>query len=228
MQSFDREGIDLGPLQRRADTRPIRSTIIVDQQQLTRTVLFDLAGATGACVDYPPEDVIRASRVLYADHYGIEGMTRAAHIARAAGNAVVADLERDEWPGFHDLLALVDHLVVNQAFAEQLTQRSDPAAALVALWRADRQAVVVTCGAAGCWYRDANETRHQPAFPVVAIDPTGCGDVFHGAYAAALARGMALEQRIRFAAAAAALKAQHHGGQAGIPTLREVEAFLLA
>jgi sulfofructose kinase len=63
---------------------------------------------------------------------------------------------------------------------------------------------------------------------VRAVDTTGCGDVFHGAYAAALARGDELGQRIRFAAAAAALKATRPGGQAGIPTRAAVGAFLSA
>jgi len=43
-------------------------------------------------------------------------------------------------------------------------------------------------------------------------------DVFHGAYVAALARGDSLKERIRFAAAAAALKAT----QPGIPRGAEV------
>ena len=68
--------------------------------------------------------------------------------------------------------------------------------------------------------------KHQLAFKVKAVDTTGCGDVFHGAYAFALARGMALEERIRFAAASAALKATQPGGQAGIPTWRAVRRYL--
>jgi sugar/nucleoside kinase (ribokinase family) len=58
------------------------------------------------------------------------------------------------------------------------------------------------------------------------VDTTGCGDVFHGAYASALARGLGLAERVRFASAAAALKATRHGGQAGIPTRDTTEAFL--
>jgi sulfofructose kinase len=59
------------------------------------------------------------------------------------------------------------------------------------------------------------------------VDPTGCGDVFHGAYAATLAQGLDLVERIRWASAAAALKATRAGGQAGIPARTAVEEFLL-
>ncbi len=228
LESLERENVDTQHVRRRPDARPIHSTILVDEANLTRTILFDLAGSTGADPTWPPEEVIRAAKVLYVDHYGIEGMTRAARIARAAGIAVVADLEHNEWPGFDDLLALVDHLIVSQAFAEKLTGLADAAAAVAALWREDRQAVVVTCGGDGCWYRGTGDSavRHQPAFRVAVVDSTGCGDVFHGAYAAGLTRGMPLVDRIRFASAAAALKATQCGGQAGIPTRVAVEEWL--
>ena len=67
---------------------------------------------------------------------------------------------------------------------------------------------------------------HHPAFPVKVVDTTGCGDVFHGAYAAGLVLGMTLSERVRVASAAAALKAVRAGGQEGIPNLDTVQAFL--
>ena len=189
---FRRDGVDTSPVVRRPGARPIRSTILVDETRHTRTIFFDLAGSTGADPEAPSAEVIRAARVLFVDHYGVEGMTRAARIARAAGVAVVADLERDEHPGFETLLGLVDHLIVSRAFAARRTGTDDPSAAARLLWAEGRSAVVVTCGEDGCWHLDADGDRpmHQPAFRVPVVDTTGCGDVFHGAYAAALARGL--------------------------------------
>ncbi len=88
--------------------------------------------------------------------------------------------------------------------------------------------MAVTCGAAGCWFLSPENPRpqHQPAFAVEAVDTTGCGDVFHGAYAAALLRAMDTPARIRFAAAAAALKATRPGGQEGSPRDEELGRFL--
>ncbi len=231
---FEEEGIDLSLVRRRPEARPIHSIILVDQSRHTRTIIYDLQGAYGAEPDWPEEAVIRASRVLFVDHFGMEGMIRAARIARAAGVPVVADLEHDRHPRFGELLALVDHLIVSQAFAQRLTGCADPAAAVEALWAPGREAVVVTCGAAGGWYLGgdspgggpAGRVRPYPAFPVKVVNTTGCGDVFHGAYAAALARAVPLDDRIRYAAAAAALKATQPGGQAGIPDRQAVEEFL--
>lgn len=224
--TFAREGVDLTHLRGQAGARPIHSTVLVDEAALTRTVLFDLTGTVGAAVDHPAADVIQTAKVLYVDHYGLEGMTRAARLARAAGVPIVADLERDEWPGFDDLLALVDHLILSETFALRRTRTSSPADAVLALWTTARRVVVVTCGAAGCWWTDnGHAVQHCPAFAVATVDPTGCGDVFHGAYAATLARGLGVTERLRLASAAAALKARHLGAQAGAPTWEAVLAF---
>jgi sulfofructose kinase len=225
-----REGVDLTHMVRRDDARPIHSTIVVDEARQTRCIFFDLEGAVGASPDQPAEEVIRRARVLFVDPLGMPGMVRAARIARQAGRPIVADFESDESPLFPELLDLVDHLILSDDFARRLTGAADPAAAAQALWTGRREAVVITCGSAGCWWLTAaceGRPRHLPAFAVPAIDTTGCGDVFHGAYAAALARGLPLEERLRFAAAAAALKATRRGGQAGIPTREVVEQFLL-
>lgn len=223
---FQREGIDVRHLVHISGVRPVRSVIIVDETAQTRTIFYDLTGARGADPDLPADEAIRSARVLLVDHFGIEGMTRAARIAREAGRPVVADFERCDWPGFDGLLALVDHPIVSQGFATRWTGVGDPAVAVARMAQADRAAAVVTCGAGGCWTWEAGAVRHWPAFAIQAVDTTGCGDVFHGAYAAALARGCDLAARIRLASAAAALKATRRGGHAAIPTLSEVEAFL--
>lgn len=226
---FTREGIDLSLVAELPEARPIRSTILIDQERHTRTILFDLAGSVGALPDWPPEETIAHSRVLFVDHYGIEGMIRAARVALDRGIPVVADLERDEWPGFHDLLSLVNHLILTRAFACRLTGKSDPAEAVNSLWNPRREVVVVTCGEDGCWWRDAASVApaHFPAYVVPVTDTTGCGDAFHGIYAAALAHGEPLETRLRHASAGAALKAMHPGAQRGLPDRESILRFLL-
>ncbi len=229
LDRFRAEGIDVCHVRRQPDARPIHSTIIVDESTKTRTIFYSLEGASGAEPDWPSEEVIGGSRVLYVDHFGIEGMTRAAEIARRHGIPVVADLERNEHPGFSGLLDLVDHLIVSADFAARLTGVAAPDEAVLRLWSSKRDVAVVTCGERGCWYVASDApgvVRHHPAFRVDVVDTTGCGDVFHGAYASALARGVDLPSRIRFASAAAAIKATKRGGQAGIPTRPVVEQFL--
>lgn len=228
-QDLAREGVDVSPVVRRADAQPIHAVIIVEQAQHTRTILYSVNGCIGADDDAPDEATLRAARVLFIDDFGSVGNLRAVRIARAAGIPVVADFERgDGSAAFEDVLPLVDHLILGARFAAQLTGEAAPDRATVRLWREARALVAVTCGAAGCWYLTGADGRpvHQPAFPVEAVDTTGCGDVFHGAYAAALNWEMSAAERIRFASAAAALKATQPGGRKGIPTRAQVEAML--
>jgi sulfofructose kinase len=220
------EGISLKHAPRLPEARVVHSIIIVGQDTGSRTILFEASGLIGAHDSLPSGEVIRAAKVLFIDHYGMRGNLRAARLARAAGVPIVADFENAAVPLFQEVLELVDHLILSEGFALKLTRAATPAEAALALWRPGRAAVVVTAGPAGCWSvsTDRDTTaQHHPALAVKATDTTGCGDVFHGAYAARLALGDDLEQRIRFASAAAALKAR----EAETPSLAAAERFLL-
>jgi sulfofructose kinase len=229
VEKMSDEGIDLSHLIRKDGARPVYATIIVDEATKTRNIFFDLEGYIGADDSLPKADLIRAARVLFVDHLSPKGMLRAVRIAREAGVPVVADFEASDSLYFEELLRLADHLIISRGFATKISGEADPSLAVRKLWTKERKVVIATSGADGCWY--LGESRmdapvHQCAFPVKAVDTTGCGDVFHGAYAACLVRGLGLPERVRFASAAAALKATRAGGQEGIPTQTSVEAFL--
>jgi sulfofructose kinase len=68
--------------------------------------------------------------------------------------------------------------------------------------------------------------RRSPVFAVNAVDTLGAGDIFHGAFALALAEGKTEIAAMRFAAAAAGLKCARLGGSAGAPHRAEVDALL--
>ena len=223
------EGIDISQVYHKPHAQPIHSVIIVDESNQSRTILYDTANSYGAQDNWPDKGTIQSARVLFVDPYGIDGMIRAARVCRDSGIPIVADFESQEFPRFFELFDLVDHLIVSSSFANSLTGKSNPGEMARQLWSAKRQAVIVTDGERGCWCvtdRTVDRPSHCAAYGVETVDTTGCGDIFHGAYAAALARGLGLDDRIRFAAAAAAIKATRHGGQAGIPTRGEVEQFI--
>jgi sugar/nucleoside kinase (ribokinase family) len=231
VDAFETEGVSVRHLVRRAGTRPFHSTILVDTSGTTRTILFDEQNVASADPDLPAQEVIRSARVLLVDHTGLPGMIRAARIARAAGVPVVADLERDLGAPLAELLALADHLILPCDFARKISGGADTPAIARAFWRQDRSAVVITCGTDGSWYitaEDPGTVYHQPAFRVQEVDTNGCGDVFHGVYAAGLSEGMAAGERIRFAAVVAAQKATQPGGQQGIPLRADADRFLKA
>ncbi len=226
--NFVSYGIDVSGVVHRPESKPIHAVIVVAEDRQTRTIFYEYDAPTGAAPEGPDEDTIRSSRVLFVDHLGLDGGIRAAKIAREAGIPVVGDLEEVHDPKFDELMDLVGHLVISDDFARELTGSDDPAKALFSLWGPGCEAVVITCGRQGAWYcsRDNRSPQFHPAFKVDAVDTTGCGDVFHGAYALALAQSRPIGDRIRFASAAAALTATKVGGQIGAPTLEELNRVL--
>ena len=168
-----------------SEARPIRATIVVFQHG-DRFIAYDDATRIGLL---PGDDVtpLLQSRTLLLDTYAL------APVIAALGTdisqvLIVADVEAEV-----DSVSLkqVQHLVLPMTFARRMTGESEPAAIVDALWNDQRSTVVITDGADGVWFRDAGSAscRHQPSFEVPVVDTTGCGDVFHGAYAVALARG---------------------------------------
>jgi ribokinase len=219
-----REGVDVSVVARNTEARPIHAFIVVESATQTRTIMYTVDGRTGADDELPTAETIHAAKVLLIDDVGTDAIMRPTQIALDAGIPVVADFE---WTHNPALVQMPDHLIVSQRFASRFTGAATPAGAAQRLWHDQREVVVITCGSEGCWVLTAEgQPIHQAAFPVQVVDTTGCGDVFHGAYAAALTWNFSLTERIRFATAAAALKATRAGGRQGIPTREKVEAFL--
>jgi sulfofructose kinase len=86
--------------------------------------------------------------------------------------------------------------------------------------------VGATCGAAGYAWVEGGAVRRVGAPAVEVIDTLAAGDVFHGAFALALAESQPVEAAARFACHAASLKCTRFGGRLGCPTRAEVEASL--
>jgi sugar/nucleoside kinase (ribokinase family) len=226
LDAFAAEGVDVSRHVRKEPAPPFHATILIEARGHTRTILLDTDNVVGASDAGPPEEAIRGARALLVDHVGLPGMIRAARIARAAGVPVIADFERAEGALFQELLSLADHLILPYEFAREISGAADGPGAASALWAPGRAAVVVTRSAEGCWYTTAEESGrvfHQPAFAVTEVDTNGCGDVFHGVYAAGLCDGMIAAERIRFASLVAALKAARAGGQKAIPARADAE-----
>ncbi len=119
----------------------------------------------------------------------------------------------------------VEYPVCSERFACDFTGTASPEAALDRLNPPGR-CVVVTLGEKGVlWKRDGKKGR-VPAFPVRAVDTTGAGDVFHGAFAGSLAVGNSWDGMLAYACAAAALCCTRLGARTGIPTGPEVDRFL--
>lgn len=166
----------------------------------------------------PLAEIGKAGAVL-ADPRWPEGAAAAFSAARARGVPTVLDADMAEPDVFARLLPLTDHAVFSKPALEAFTG-NDPEP-LTKISAFGCKVAAVTEGGAGVRWRQGGHAHHQPAFPVRSVDTTGAGDVFHGAYAFAIAACAPVAEAFTFASAAAALKCTRAGGRSGIPTLDE-------
>lgn len=123
--------------------------------------------------------------------------------------------------GTEILASQVDYLVASEKFGRQFTGTEDAKTAVTKLSQVAKTAVI-TLGAKGLVWQIGTESGSLPAYAVDAVDTTGAGDTFHGAFAYALAQKFKWLELLRYASAAAALCCTKHGARLGIPTAEEV------
>ncbi len=225
---LEREGVDCSLTLRSSDVKPYHAIIIVDTSNHTRTIIFTDEGVKIRPKETIDEDYVSKAKVILIDQLGIDVMLHTTLLAKKLGIPTVADIEREDHPQTKELISHIDHLILSTSFAKKLTGKDDPIDQVKSLHNS-RACTAVTVGIKGCYYitKDNQEkVYHQKAFKVKTVDTTGCGDVFHGAYAVGIAWGWDIARCIKFASAVSALKATKAGGRAGIPDILTVEEFL--
>jgi sulfofructose kinase len=221
------EGVD-PTLCRRFDGRrsPV-STILVDAKG-ERMVISYSDPAMPADPSWLPDRLPVGIDAVLGDTRWDDGSAALFRLARAAGKPAVLDGDRK--PAHSDVLRLATHVAFSMQGICEITGVTDPRSALLAYAGTQVLAsdtwLAVTLGGEGVAYLDGGELRHVPGFDVRVVDTLGAGDVWHGAFALALAEGRQPPDAIRFASATAALKCMRFGGRAGAPTRAEVEQFL--
>ncbi|HWM88694.1 MAG TPA: PfkB family carbohydrate kinase [Kofleriaceae bacterium] len=128
--------------------------------------------------------------------------------------------------GVGTLVGLSDVLICSERLASELAPRDDLETSLVEIQRLGPRAVIITLGEAGSIGLHGEQLVRQPAFPVDALDSSGAGAVYHGAFAAALLAQLPFAACMTFASAAASLSCRRLGGFAGIPHREEVVSLI--
>jgi len=215
-REFASYGVDATAFRRIAGFRSSQSAIVVDARG-ERLIVTHLGDVPDDAAWLPLDKVI--------------ALFDAAH---DAGVPSVLDADVADADVIDALACRADHVVFSEhglACWASLPDGADATARLDALARAwssmrdGARACAVTCGEAGSWWLTREGAFHVPAPAIDAVDTLGAGDVFHGAYALAIAEGSDIAGAARFATHAAALKCTRDGGRAGSPTRDEVAAF---
>ena len=188
-----------------------------------------------------PLEIIRSAKVLHLSgiSQAISASTcdacfAAMDAARASGVKVSYDtnLRLKLWPLpraraiIRASLALADWALPSLEDAKLLFGHEDPDAILDACHADGAPLVVLRCGAAGCVVSDGARRERIAGHRVNAVDATGAGDCFDGAFAARSIAGDDPFTAARFANAAAAVATTGYGAVAPLPRHRDVAALL--
>ncbi|KHE71632.1 ribokinase [Halobacillus sp. BBL2006] len=219
VQHLQEEGMDTSGV-KTSETQPTGTATIILTDNDNRIIV-----APGANYDVTPEyveeqkDLIKGSDILLVQlEIPLVTIEFIANFAKEYDIPLVVN------PAPYQSLpqAVLDYatfLTPNESEALRLSKEVEKSSQLQYKW-------VTTKGAHGVEATLRGKQVNIPGYEVPVKDTTGAGDTFNGALVTQLARQSSLKDAVTFANAAAALSITKLGAQSGMPTLKEVYAFL--
>jgi len=188
-----------------------------------------------------PRDAIAQAKVLHLSGISLGISTsacgacyQAAEHARASGVRVSFDtnLRRKLWPlgraraVIWDFISLADICLPSYDDVVQLSDLREPNDIVDRCLKAGARIVALKLGGEGALVADAGRRFRIAPYACRAVDATGAGDTFAGAFIARIVAGDEIEAAGHYAAAAAALSTEGYGAVTPIPTADRVGAYM--
>lgn len=225
-KDFEKYGVDTSFIETKSGYRSFTSVIWLAKDTATRTCVFDKGDLPALVLGGLQKQAIADSEILMVDGNEMDAAEAACMVAKENGTKVLYDCG-GLYEGVERLLKLTDVMIPSEEFSLGHTgcdNVSDAAVKLYELYHPE--VVVITCGKEGGIIFDGNEIKEYPAFLVDAVDTNGSGDVFHGAFAAAMVKGYSYMDCCLFASATSAIKCTGVGARESVPDEKTVYHFL--
>ncbi|MBV7337816.1 carbohydrate kinase [Chloroflexi bacterium TSY] len=221
LSEFKNNGVNTEWIVRGAEPTPLSAILVKPNGQ--RTIINYRGNGEGYCSGRFDLSQMQTKSILIDGHQ-YEFAQELIHYATVYQIPTVIDADSLR-PATEQLVQNVDYVVASERFAYEYANQTSVEAGLSKLAMVAPN-VVVTLGERGLIWQQGSETGRLNAFSVEAVDTTGAGDAFHGAFAAGLATNMEWPELLRYASAVGALCCTKQGGRIGIPSKDEVIAFL--
>jgi ribokinase len=122
----------------------------------------------------------------------------------------------------------VDTLILNEVEGEQLTGQSNIDNILDSLiTKYSEIKIVLTLGERGVAYADKDRREYCGIYENTVVDTTAAGDTFTGYFISCIVKEMDIKSSLNFAAAAASIAVSRLGAACSIPSLKDVEEFVI-
>jgi sulfofructose kinase len=220
--SLDAEGINTDGIVVRKGFVSQFAFIVSEPGKGRRTIFWRRPTGPPLSPEEIDHNIICRAKVLHTDGLFIEATLAACKAAKEAGVCVVVDAGSLR-EGMLDLAKLSDYFIASETFAQALVGDDKPVEACYKLAEIGPRVVGVTLGAQGYVALAEGRLVERPAYPVEAVDTTGCGDVFHAGLTYGLFRRWDVDKSLDFGAWSASMVSRHLGGRTGIPTLEQVK-----
>ena len=201
------------------------SSVIIDQQGERQIVNYS-SKHLNPDPSWLSEDIIAEADFLLADVRWPEGAEEALRCARRfkISSLIDADISPIDTS---KLIGLANYAIFSEGGLSKFVGQHDFEKSLKEAHRKSGSWVGVTAGEKGSYWLDREGILSScPAEQVKVIDTCGAGDVFHGAFAAAIVENMQMDQAMRFAGITASLKCLTFGGSLGAPSRQAVDDYL--
>ncbi len=225
-KDMEKYGVDTALVEVKSGYRSFASILLLAADKATRTCVFDKGNLPPLSLTEEQKNAVKNADILMVDGNEMDAALEAARIARANNTKVLYDCG-GLYERVSELLALTDIMIPSEEFALGHTDSKTAEEAAKKLYeKYSPEVVVITKGSEGGILYDGEKTVVYPVYPVKAVDTNGSGDVFHGAFAAAVLLGYDYLKCCHFSSATSALKCTGIGARESAPDLNTLKAFL--
>ena len=227
VDDFKKYGVNCSRVKIDKGKQSANSFVLCNTAKGSRTCVYSLGTLSEPNYEESElEDILSSASVLHLDGYHHDLAMRAAKIVHKNGGIVSLDAGtiRDQ---IEDFLNVSDWIIASEEFALKITKKENAEDACHELAKKyDSSITAVTCGKRGGVFKSKDMSGSYPIYDVEVVDSNGAGDVFHGAFIAAILNGFDLKKSCCFASGVSSLKCEKKGARAGVPTFEEACVFL--
>lgn len=228
IKEFEDVNVNIKYLLKLDDYDTTNSVIIANKENGSRTILTYKDNSK----KYPVIDIDFVPDIIHIDgqepeisNYMLEKFPNAISVIDAGRNT-------------EEIITLakkVNYLVCSKEFAENMTNLkfnkqdlSSYSKIYIKMKEIFNNNIIITLESEGSMALIDEKLKLVPSINVKAIDSTGAGDLFHGAFVYSLANNYTLEKSLKFSNIVGGLSVTKIGGRYSVPTFEEINKYYVS
>ncbi|MBQ3057860.1 MAG: hypothetical protein IJD00_02810 [Clostridia bacterium] len=225
-EDFIKYGVNTDLIEVKSGYRSFASVLWLCADTATRTCVFDKGDLPPLALNNEQKKAIMEAEILMVDGNEMSAAVEGAKIAKENGTKVLYDCG-GLYEGVEKLLALTDIMIPSEEFSLGHTGCKTAEEAAKKLYETySPEVVVITQGKKGGIIYDGEKVTAYPIYPAKVVDSNGSGDVFHGAFAAAVVKGYDYLKCCHFSSAVSGLKCTGIGARESVPNFETTKNYL--